>query len=141
MTRINVDTAQVRRLGNDLGDAAKRLDAKVTKIVRVGAAKIKKGMREDFKAQPLHPGPRGARTHVPGLPPQINYDIARIPGAAVRAEIGVDKDGQGNLANFLAFGSSNNPPTVDHTAALHREKPLLIHYLESAAEESVLGQR
>lgn len=123
---VHIDTSEVDRLAVDLSEAPERLHRDVRKILEVGANKIKKGMRRDFTGH----------SHAPYIPAAIGYD--QIGEFAY--EIGVDKHGpQGGLGNILAFGTSNNAPVVDHTAALTKETPVIVEKLADAAEKDVLS--
>ena len=57
------------------------------------------------------------------------------------AEIGIEKKGAGKLAHIIVFGSANNAPVYDHTAALRRSIPAIEKVLADAAEGSVFGTR
>lgn len=127
MTR-HIYSDEVDDLAVDLRGAPRRMNGEQRKVTRRSATKVKAGMRRDFSGI----------QHAPHIPRAINYDIF-IAGDQVTAEIGVDKDGpQGPLGNILAYGSVNNAPVVDHTAALRRELPIFIRDLAAAADNSVL---
>ena len=122
---IEFDTSEVNRLALDLSNADGRLRTKAGQVLYVGANKIKKGMKADASGH----------GHLPTLDAHVSYDKL----GAFEYEIGFDKVGQGHLANIAAFGSVNNAPVMDHTAALRRETPHIVEKLGDAAEDSVLG--
>lgn len=122
---IEFDTSQVDRLSVDLSRADGRLRQKAGQVLYVGANAIKKGMKADASGH----------DYLPSLDEHVSTDKLE----PLHYEIGFDKVGQGNLANFAAFGSVNNAPVMDHTAALQRETPRIVEKLGAAAEAAVLG--
>jgi hypothetical protein len=56
-------------------------------------------------------------------------------------EAGIEPKGAGKLQNIIVFGSVNNAPVYDHTAAGRRTLPFATRWLRDAAEESVLGAK
>lgn len=122
---IHVDASDVDRLAAELAQGPARMKAKAPKVLEVGANKVKKGMKREASGH----------TYLPDLPNFVSYD--RV--TPMLYEIGFDKVGQGNLANIAAFGSVNNAPVMDHTAALHRELPVILRHIGEAAEDAVLG--
>lgn len=125
-----VDLSEVRQLGRDLERAGDRADAEMRRVMRVGANKIKKGMRRDFTGH----------SHLPDVPRHISYDGGAF-GGDIEYEIGPEKVGQGNLANILAYGDGTHGPYLDHTAALHREAPVVEHKIADAGEQAPLGAK
>lgn len=124
---IHFDTSQLDRLSVDLSEAPDRIKEKAPKVFEVGANKIKRGMK------------RAASGHryLPSLDAHVSYD----KHGPLDYEIGFDKVGQGNLANFAAFGSINNAPVMDHTLALREETPSIMSNLADAGESAVLGDK
>ncbi len=127
MVYIKFDTSEVKRLAVDLSEAPSRLQRKAPKVMARGAFQIKKGMRKDASGH----------NFLSKLSYKVNYD--QLDSGGLNYEIGFDKVGQGNLANIIVFGSINNAPVFDHTAALRRETPLILHHLGDAGEDSVFG--
>lgn len=125
MTRIEFDTSEVDRLALDLSRAPGRMQRRAPKVFEVAANKIKRGMRRDAEGH----------RHLAGLPSQLEYD--RL--GALDYEIGYNKVGQGNLANFAAFGSINNAPVLVLDAPLRHELPHMLRALADEAEDSVFG--
>jgi hypothetical protein len=84
---------------------------------------------------------RDARGHryLPRLPRSVSHEfldywtqeigLSPIPGT------------QGRLAHIIVYGSVNNPPVYDHTAALRRETPAILEMFADEAEEDTLGSR
>jgi len=125
MSRIEFDTSEVKQLAADLSRAPGRIQRRAPKVFEVAANKIKRGMRRDASGH----------NYLSGLPSTVNYDHL----GGLNYEIGFDKVGQGNLANFAAFGSINNAPVLDLNAPLRREVPFILRALAGAGEDSVLG--
>lgn len=77
--------------------------------------------------------PKGYARHYPS---SISYDVDRDPETGtVRLEVGPDKAKvQGALGNILVFGTRNNSPTYDDTAALHAEMPQVEQHLADLGE-------
>lgn len=65
----------------------------------------------------------------------------QLDGLGLHYEVGFDKHDQGNLANIIVFGSVNNAPVYDFTAALRGETPRIVHRLANDAENAVFGVR
>lgn len=124
--RIEFDTSEVDRLALDLSRAPGRIQRSAAKVMLVAANKIKKGMRRDADGH----------DYLPHLGYTVNYD--KVGDLAY--EIGFDKDGQGKLANIMAYGSVNNAPILDHTAPLRRELPHIAANLGDAGAEAALGR-
>ena len=131
--RTGFDTSELERLAVDFSEAPGRIQRKAPKVMHKTALEIKKGMRRDLRAGMYN----HARTHIPDMRGQINYD--RLDALGLAYEIGIDKDGQGKLGNFAAFGSINNAPIFDHTDSMRREMPRLLRALGTVAEDSVFG--
>lgn len=124
--RIKFDTSEVDRLALDLSRAPGRIQRSAAKVMLVAANKIKKGMRRDADGH----------DYLPHIGYTVNYDKL----GDLSYEIGFDKEGQGNLANVLVYGSVNNAPVWNHTAPLYRELPHITANLGDAAAEAALGR-
>lgn len=126
MTRIHFDTSELDRLAVDLSEAPGRIQRKAPKVFEVAANKIKAGMKRDASGHRF----------LPELDQHVSYTKFDI----LDYEIGFDKIGQGDLANFAAFGSVNNVRVMDHTASLRHELPFIQRNLGDAGESAVLGE-
>jgi hypothetical protein len=124
---VHIDTSQVDELAVDLSRAPERMKRAAGKTMKRSALEIKRKMRQDFS------GHRYARA-VP-----LSLEFQSLGG--LRYEIGeLDSAGpQWGLAAILAFGTSNNAPVVDHTAALRREAPVMVQHLLDGGADSVFG--
>lgn len=125
MTRIEWDTSEVDRLAVDLSRAPGRIQRSAPKVFEVAANKIKKGMKVDASGH----------NYLPSLDAHVSYDKL----SPLDFIIGFEKRGQGNLANFAAFGSVNNAPVLNLTGPLSREVPFMREHLAEAGEDAVLG--
>jgi hypothetical protein len=126
---VHIDASQVDRLAVDLSGAPRRIQRDAHRTMERTALEIKRKMKDDFS------GHRFAR-QVP-----LSLEYQRVDDNGLVYEIGeLDSEGpQWGLAAILAFGTSNNAPVVDHTAALRREAPAMIQHLGGDAEGAVLG--
>jgi hypothetical protein len=126
---IHIDTSEVDRLAVDLGQAPARIQRTAPAVMKRGALEVLRGMRKDFS------GHRQAR----GVPLSLEMEPRDIAG--LTWQVGeVDSAGvQWGLAAILAYGTSNNAPNTDHTAALRREAPVIEHHLADEGENAVLG--
>ena len=129
MTSFKFDTSQVDRLVLDLSHADKRIVDNARPVMKRGALSIKRRMMKDFSGH----------RYAGGVPYSLEFEQRDRLGLGY--EIGeLNSAGrQWGLAAILAYGTSNNAPVVDHTAALRGESTLINKYLSKAAEDSVLG--
>ncbi|WP_232676678.1 hypothetical protein [Nocardioides sp. R-C-SC26] len=89
---------------------------------------VKRGMQADFSGHRYAGATPGSlEFEAAGTP--LDYRIGELDSAGP----------QWGLAAILAFGTSNNAPVVDHTAALYRELPQVEHHLGNAGEDAVFG--
>jgi hypothetical protein len=124
MSSIEFDTSELDALARDLLDAAQVRDFE--KVMHKAANNIKRTMREDASGH----------RHLPGLASKVNYEIAST-GREVMVIVGFEKKGQGNLANFAAYGSVNNAPVLDITRGLRAEIPKLERWLGALAKDAL----
>lgn len=126
---MNIDASQVDNLIVDLRGADERVQRSARRTMKRSALEIKRKMREDFSGH----------SYAPRVP--YSLEFKRLDRDGLAYEIGeITSSGpQWGIAAILAFGTSNNAPVVDHTAALRRETPAIIRHLGEGAEGSVLG--
>lgn len=95
--------------------------------MKKSALEVKRGMQRDFSGH--------------SYAPRVKYSLEFQSLGGNAYEIGeLDSSGpQWGIAAILAFGTSNNAPVVDHTAALRRETPKMLDYLGRDAEGAVFG--
>lgn len=120
------DTSEVDTLALDLSKAPGRMQRKAPKVFARGAFETKGRIQRDATGH----------GHLPQLQRYVSYDKL----GDLNYEIGFDKSGQGNLANFAVYGSVNNTPVmaspVEH---LRRELPEIARHLGTEAENAVFG--
>lgn len=126
---MGIDASQVEHLSVDLSRAPERLKRQASRTMKRSALEIKRKMQADFSGHEYAP-------YV-----QASLEFQRLDSLGLAYEIGeLDSSGpQWGLAAILAFGTSNNAPVVDKNAGLRREAPVMIQYLGTTAEDSVLG--
>jgi len=69
------------------------------------------------------------------LPDAIGSDMI----GPLELEVGFNKEGQGELANIIAFGSVNNGPVYDFRARQHAAIPAILDDFADMAEDAVFG--
>jgi hypothetical protein len=127
---VSVRADDLRVLIHDLNQACADALDQVEKVVSKGALNIKKDWRDRWIGH----------SHIPRLPYAVGYDIERSE-AAVRAEIGPDKDlPQGPLGNLIEFGSVHNAPIPGGLPALDAEEPRFVRALEDLGEHLLEGR-
>lgn len=126
MTKITWDTSEVNALASDLSKAPGRIQRKAPAVFARGALETKKRIQRDATGH----------GHLRGLPRHVGYDRIGL----LDYEIGFNKSGQGNLANFAVYGSVNNSPVMSSPAAhLRREIPVIMRHLGDEGEAAVFG--
>lgn len=128
---MGADSSQVKHLAIDLHRAPERMSRDMRRVVKKTALEVKRGMQSDFSGH----------NYAGAVPGSFEMDESGSNSVMAQARIGeLDSAGpQWGIAAILAYGTSNNAPVVDHTNALHREVPVMIHHLTEAAENDVLG--
>lgn len=131
---ILYDTAEVRKLSQDLGRASAKVVPAVHAVVRKGADNIKRDMVAEATA--------GSDTgYYRAFPHSITYDMRATLGA-IEYQIGPDKLlPQGALGNILYFGTSKNAPELNLLGPLEREEPNFMAALLAAAEGTLSDDR
>lgn len=129
MSRWHIDASEVDRLAVDMRGADRRIIEGARPVMKRAAVNVKRRMRRDFSGH----------KYAGGVPFSLEFEQTDAHGLGY--EIGeLDSAGrQWGLAAILAYGTSNNAPVVDHTAALRGEAPLLDKHLGDVAEDAVLG--
>lgn len=122
-------------LERDLERAAERAPAEAHKVVSKGALNIKNDARETWKRE-LRGG------HARRLHYAVGYDISRVGGDEVIANIGPDADRdrlQGPLGGIIEQGSINNAPIPALTPAWKKESPRFEDALGDLGERLLSG--
>ena len=129
MVNIHIDDHELRNLEIDLAGAPARIQLAAPRVLRehVGP-RLEREMKRDA---------RGHR-FLPRLQRAVSWEM--LGEWEVEAGISPRPSGrQGRLAHIIVYGSVNNAPVYDHTAALRRTEPFAARALADAGEESVLG--
>ena len=130
---ISIDTSEIRTLIADMSRVDERLNSHVVGVVEKGAVNIKSDLVDDMRAS----------THFKGAARGISYDL-KFDGfgnaGVIRAEIGPEKGGPGDLANIAYFGTSRGGGTVRNPEyALAEEIPRFSKALADVAASAVFG--
>lgn len=122
MPDVDIDTAELTRFANGLARRRVTFLAEVSAVVSKASVNIKKDMQAEI-ATHKHFKRAGAdiRFEMTGLSSEVFVETGRGPGH------------QGGLAWIAAYGTSTQPPSWDHTAALHREAPAFERFLGEVA--------
>ena len=116
------DTRELHALADSFGSVTPRLMNALRPVAERAGVGMKKRMV----------GAASVHRRLAGLPRTVEYDIdQRLTSISV--EVGFRKEGQGNLANIAAFGTSDTPPIMDITAPLVAEVPLFMRFAAKAA--------
>jgi hypothetical protein len=120
------DFSELNKLAADLGEVSRTARPNVRKAVQVTAHKVRDSWREKLQ---------GSAT-LPGLPAALSYDVESNAGG-VEAEVGFDKQGQGNLGVFSEYGSVNNAPRGFGLASLEENQADFVKGILMAVDESL----
>ncbi len=121
---LEFDTRELDRLARDFTTAPAKVIPAIVPVAHRAGAKIKASMRKDA----------AGHRHLPGLPRFVEYDVDVAP-TSVTVEVGFRKEGQGNLANVAAYGTSNNAPVMDVTRGLRDEVPDFMRWVARVGSE------
>jgi hypothetical protein len=126
---FEIDDSELRTLQIDLSEGPARMQLGGHKVLGRAGDLVNRGMKRDA---------RGHR-YLPRLPRSVSNEfldywtqeigLSPIPGT------------QGRLAHIIVYGSINNPPVYDHTAALRRETPAILDMFAGEAEDDTLGSK
>jgi len=120
------DASEVHKLATELAAApAKVIPALVPTANRAGVS-IKRVMKSDA----------AGHSHLPGLSRAVEYDV-EVDATSITVDVGFRKEGQGNLANVAAFGTSNNAPVMDITRGLTAEVPKFMKWVAKVGSEAL----
>lgn len=125
---IHIDDSELRTLELDLSAAPGRMQRNARETLVKAGRIVNRGMREDA----------AGHRYLRRLPESVSFEMLD----PWTVEIGHEPAGsrhQGSIAHIIAYGSVNNAPVYDHTAALRRNLPNIVRLFANAAEDSVLG--
>lgn len=136
MSRRNyLDDDELRNLEIDLEGAPYRIQRNGPTTLRKAARLVDAGMRVDAAGHQGNWFGRPGTSYETPLPEHVSHELI----TPWEAEIGIESKGAGKLAHIIVYGSVNNPPVYDHTAALRRARPEIEKMFADTTEESVLG--
>lgn len=137
MVTWHIDDSELARLEIDLAGAPGRIQRKAPERLRNAIGpRLKREMKIDAAGHEGNWFGQPGTSFVTPLPPHVSFEMVD----AWEIEAGIENQGAGKLAHIIVFGSVNNAPVYDHTAALRRTAPFAVRVLGDAAEESVLGE-
>jgi len=122
----DIDVSDVDEFAQHLNAAAALVMPRVAPVVKRGALSVKKAMQADASGH----------RRLGGLPGAVEYTVEQT-ATAIEVEVGFRKEGQGNLANIAAFGTSQTAPVMDITRGLRAEAPTLIDWLGRVGVEVI----
>lgn len=132
---IEIDDRELHQLAVDIGGAPWRVTRNARTALSRSAALVDEQMTIDAY------GHRGNWFGRPGTDyaTKLDLHVSHELLGNWTADIGIEYKGVGKLAHIIVYGSANNAPVYDHTAALRRSIPQILQKFGEAAEDSVLG--
>lgn len=135
--RVHLDYTQLRELAIDLSGAPMRVQFNARKGLRESSKIVDQQMTIDAT------GHQGNWFGIPGteydtpLEKHVSWEFI----GDLQTEIGIEAKGAGLLAPIIVFGSVNNDPTYDHTAALRRSMPAILNIFGRQAQDATLTRQ
>lgn len=131
---FTIDDSELAQLEADLRGAPGRVQRALPKTIMAGAKVVDREMRIDAA------GHKGNWFGWPGTEyvtptPRVSHELIKWD----EAEIGIENKGVGKLFHIIAYGSVNNEPVYDHTAALTRSTPPIVREFADMLEDATLG--
>lgn len=120
MAGSSIRVSGLTELKVDLDKATSRMMPEVMAVLGRAGLNIKRGTQRRWA---------GMR-HLPKLPGLVSYDVHHIVGG-VAVEVGPQHIGQGELANFVEFGSVQNQPRPGLSPSLDEEEPKTLAALDA----------
>lgn len=126
---FEIDDSELRSLAVDLEEAPFRIQRGAHKTLDWAGGLVNKGMKADA---------RGHR-ELPHLPRSVTNEFLDFWTQEIG--LGPIPGTQGRLAHIIVYGSVNNAPVYDHTAALRRSTPAILERFAGTAEDATLGSK
>lgn len=120
------DASQLDRLARELAAAPTKVVAAIVPTAHRAGVNMKRTMAKDASGH----------GHLPDLARHVEYDVD-VAATSVTIDVGFRKEGQGNLANIAAFGTSDTPPVMDITHSLTEEVPNFMRWVAKAGAEAL----
>ena len=134
--KIHLDDSELRNLEVDIAGAPGRIQRKAPEALRTRIGpRLKREMKIDAAGHMGNWFGWPGTEYVTPLPRHVSFEMR----GQWEVEAGIESKGAGKLAHIIVYGSSNNAPVYDHTAALRRAQPFALRVLADVAEEAVLG--
>lgn len=133
--RVHLDDSELRNLEIDLRGAPGRIQRRGPRTLRKAARIVDAAMKIDATGHKGNWFGKPGTSYNTPLQRHVSHEML----SPWEAEIGIESEGAGKLAHIIVYGSVNNDPTYDHTAALRRSEPKILEMFGDTAEESVLG--
>jgi hypothetical protein len=121
-----IDTSELDALARNLAAAPARIIPALVPVAHRAGANIKRTMRRDATGH----------RHLTDLPRFVEYDVDQ-GATSITVDVGFRREGQGNLANVAAFGTSNNAPVMDITRGLVDEVPNFMRWVAKVGSEAL----
>jgi hypothetical protein len=120
------DHSELDAFARELAAAPAKILPALIPVANKAGVGIKRTMKKDASGH----------RHLPGLAAKVSYDVETTP-TTVTVEVGFIAEGQGELANIAAFGTSKTAPVMDITRGLYEEAPRFAAWVAKAAAEAL----
>jgi hypothetical protein len=124
---VIIDGREVDALARSFTTAPAKVIPSLVPVAKNAGNKIKNGLRREASGH----------RRLPHLQTGISYEV-NVTRDSVSVEVGWhDPAGQQNLANIIAFGTSDTPAHMDITKPLRDEVPAFTRWVAKVAAEAL----
>ena len=120
------DHSELDALARDLMAAPLKVIPALVPVANKAGVNMKRVMKSDASGH----------RHLPGLASKVNYEV-EVDAASLTVEVGFVDEGQGELANIAAFGTSKSAPVMDITRGLTEEVPNFMRWCAKVGGEAL----
>ena len=120
------DHSELDALARDLMAAPLKVIPALVPVANRAGVNMKRVMKSDASGH----------GHLPGLASKVNYKV-EVAAGSITVEVGFVDEGQGELANIAAFGTSKNAPVMDITRGLTEEVPNFMRWCAKVGSEAL----
>ena len=120
------DTSELSALAAELMAAPAKVIPALAPVAYRAGMNMKRIMKADASGH----------RHLATLPGKVEYEVTQN-ASSIEVEVGFRDEGQGELANIAAFGSSNNAPVMDITEPLTAEVPSFVKWVAKIGAEAL----
>ena len=120
------DHSELDALARDLMAAPLKVIPALVPVANKAGVNMKRVMKSDASGH----------RHLPGLASKVNYEVD-VAAGSITVEVGFVDEGQGELANIAAFGTSKNAPVMDITRGLTEEVPNFMRWCAKVGSEAL----